>query len=129
MAKQHDKQFKLDAVQYYQDHKSKYCLTFWGHFTTVVSRFFHFKKQQCCHFCSEKFVAATYLHFVLFGLNGFSYVSNRKHAGVNELVMQILKNFLIFPLILNIIISNQDLLNLNLYYLEVCRCLSGERQN
>ena len=39
MAKQHEKQFKLDAVQYYQDHKSKYCLTFWGHFTTVVSRF------------------------------------------------------------------------------------------
>ena len=27
MAKQHDKQFKLDAVQYYKDHKELHYLT------------------------------------------------------------------------------------------------------
>lgn len=27
MAKQHDKQFKLDAVKYYQDHKELHYLT------------------------------------------------------------------------------------------------------
>lgn len=37
----------------------------------VVSRFFHFKKRQYCRFCSEKFVAATYLHFVLLNLMSF----------------------------------------------------------
>ena len=37
----------------------------------MVSRFFHFKKRQYCRFCSEKFVAATYLHFVLLNLMSF----------------------------------------------------------
>lgn len=52
----------------------------------MVSRFFHFKKRQYCRFCSEKFVAATYLHFVLLNFNEFSHVGNRKHTGVMNLL-------------------------------------------
>jgi len=55
MAKQHDKQFKLDAIQYYQDHKDlgvRGCAENLGMAAKFSSRYFAFS-GSFIHFCKN----------------------------------------------------------------------------